>query len=280
MTGAGVREVVAAVLDREEYIEQAYFFRLLGERLPQNIPLQDLLEQVADELLTTTRLPLALGFLRGELLHHGTIWQAMTRLAHYFAPFQAYVLREAEDDRGRLDFRLAVKILEQEARYRAEGIQRPGLFMYQFETLCRNRLRYDPGLAAMAEDPAYDEAWRSWILTVRRQAGLVEFADLVYVRSGHYTGPADPQRPPLFGAREGKIAQANRRKDPLFLFAALQRQLGYPAVPRPQPRDRSVELLPQMLRRLERLETRIRMLEEEQRLGAADLSRFLRPPEG
>jgi hypothetical protein len=271
---------VAVVLDREEYIEQAYFFRLLGERLPQNIPLQDLLEQVAEELLATTRLPLALGFLRGELLHHGTIWQAMTRLSHYFAPFQSYVLREAEDDRGRLDFQLAVKILEQEARYRAEELHRAGLFMYQFETLCRNRLRYDPGLAAMAEDPAYDEAWRSWILTVRRQAGLVEFADLVYVRSEQYGGPSDPRRPALFGAKEGKIAQANRHKDPLFLFAALQRQLGYPAVPRPQPRDRSVELLPQMLRRLERLETRIRMLEEEQRLGAADLSRFLRPPEG
>ena len=38
--------------------------------------------------------------------------------------------------------------------------------------------------------------------------------------------------PPLFGEKEGKIAKASRGRDPLFLFAALQRQLGYPEVPR------------------------------------------------
>ena len=35
--------------------------------------------------------------------------------------------------------------------------------------------------------------------------------------------------PPLFAEKEGKIAKANRGRDPL-LFAALQRQLGYPEV--------------------------------------------------
>ena len=71
-----------------------------------------------------------------------------------------------------------------------------GLFMYQFECLCRNRLRYDPGLAAMADDPLYDEAWKEWILTVRRQVGLVDFADMIYVRSQfnlvHRTRPGQP----------------------------------------------------------------------------------------
>ena len=42
--------------------------------------------------------------------------------------------------------------------------------------------------------------------------------------------------PALFGEKEGKIAKANRGRDPLYLFAALQRQLGYPEVPRPRPR--------------------------------------------
>jgi hypothetical protein len=263
------------VLDREEYVEQAYFFELLHERLPQNMPLQDLLAQVADEVLVTTKLPLAIGFLRSELIHCGTMWQAMARLRHYFTPFQRYVMQEAEDERGRLDYLLALKILMAEARYRSQQPTRQGLFLYQFEALCRNRLRYDPGLAAMAEDPAYDEAWRQWILTVRRQAGLVELTDLIYVRSEAYSGPQAAGYVRLFGAKEGQIALANRHKDPLFFFAALQRQLDYPRVPRPDRRKDSLDLIPQMARRIERLEVRIKMLEEEQRLGAADLSRFL-----
>ena len=47
------------MLDREEYVEQAYFFRVLGERLPENVPLQDLLAQVRDETLATTLTGLA-----------------------------------------------------------------------------------------------------------------------------------------------------------------------------------------------------------------------------
>ena len=39
---------------------------------------------------------------------------------------------------------------------------------------------------------------------------------------------APPEKPMLFGEKEGKIAWANRKKDPLYLFAALQRHLGYP----------------------------------------------------
>ena len=46
-----------------------------------------------------------------------------------------------------------------------------------------------------------------------------------------------PPVPPVFGEREGRIARANRGRDPLYLFAALQRQLGYPQVPRPTPPD-------------------------------------------
>ena len=266
----------ADVLDREEYVEQAYFYELLCERLPRNLPLQELLEQVGHELLATTKLPMAVSFLRTELVHSGTISSAMKRLGHYFHPFAVYVMEEAEDDRGRLDFLLALKILQADAKYRANGAKPQGLFMFQFEALCRNHLKYDPGLAAMAQDPVFDEHWRNWILTVRRQAGFIDICDLVFVRSESYEGPRDESYRPLFGLKEGRIAMANRRKDPLYFFAALHRQLDYPKVPRPVKSEQTLNMIPQLLRRIERMETRMKMLEEEQRLGAADLTPFLR----
>jgi hypothetical protein len=81
----------------------------------------------------------------------------------------------------------------------------------------------------------------------------------------------------LFGEREGRIALANRRKDPLFLFASLHRQLGYPEVPRPQVAAQEA-LLPQIARRLEQLETRMKLMEEEQR-GGLDLTKFYQKPD-
>jgi hypothetical protein len=276
------------MLDREELIEQAYFFRILGERILENTPMQDLLASVRDEILATTRMPLAIDYMRAELLHAGVMSTAMERLNHYFTPFQTYVMAEAENERGRFDFRVALQILRKEAEYRAAGGQVQGIFMYQFETLCRNRLRYDRGLEAIAGDTIYDENWREWIGFLRRQVGVLDIADLIYLRSQHYLamrarqGERDPQpeQPILFGEREGKIALANRRKDPLYLFAALQRQLGYPEVPRLKPFDETPQLIPQMARRLERLENRVKLMEEESRQGAIDITKFYqRPPE-
>ena len=77
----------------------------------------------------------------------------------------------------------------------------------------------------------------------------------------------------MFGEKEGKIAFANRNKDPLYLFAALQRHLSYPAIPRPKPTDRSHELIPQLVRRIERLEARLKLFEAEQREGI-DITQF------
>lgn len=275
------------MLDREEYVEQAYFFRVLGERLPENVPLQDLLAQVRDETLATTKLPMAIDYLLTELKHSGVMSPAMVRLGHYFTPFQTYVMRESENDRGRFDMRLGVAVLRFEAQYRAEGGTCQGTFLYQFETLCRNRLRYDHGLTAMAADPIYNSDWREWILTVRRQIGMLDLADLLYIRSQHYVtqqemrrAPPEPLPPVLFGEQEGKIALANRRKDPLYLFSALQRQMGYPVVPRQKPPDESAQLLPQILRRLENMEARVKLVEDEQRGGSIDLTKFygVRPP--
>jgi hypothetical protein len=269
------------VLEREEYIEQAHLFRTLGERLPDNVPMQELLAHVKQEILSTTRLPMAIDFLLTELKHAGMMSTAMERLPHYFTPFQTYVFREAEAERGRFDMRIAIDILRYEAEYRAKTPVPQAMFMYQFECISRNRLKYDPGLGAVAGDPIYDDAWRQWISELRLRIGMVDFADMIYVRSQynliHLTRPGEPppepEKPVLFSEKEGKIAWANRRKDPLYLFAALQRHLGYPTVPRPKRPDQSITLLPLLNLQVQRLESRVKLLEDESR-GGIDITKF------
>jgi hypothetical protein len=271
-----------APLGREEYIEQAHFFQTFAERTGRNVPAQELLAAVREEILATTKLPLAIDFMLAELRHTGVISQAMRKLGHYFTAFQAFLMEEAENDRSRFDLRIALAILKKEAEYRAAEPTHQGLFLFQFEVLCRNRLGYDRGLTTLAEDPAYDAAWRRWIFDLRHQVGVVDFADLIYVRSEYYvemqsrSGKPQPALPALFGEREGRIALANRRKDPLYLFASLHRQLGYPDVPRQQVADREQYLLPSLARRMEHLETRVKLLEEEFR-GGIDITKFYGP---
>jgi hypothetical protein len=214
----------------------------------------------------------------------------MARLDHYFTPFQAFVVQEAENERGRFDLRIGLEILRRESEYRASQPTRQGIFLYQFEALSRNRLGYDRGLEAIARDPAFDATWQDWIRTIRRQIGMVDLADLIYVHSEHYQQRADRDSSRgedsktdatagavLFGEREGRIALANRRKDPLYLFSSLHRQLGYPEVPRPDPVATDQALLPQLARRIEQMETRLKLVEEEQR-GGIDLTQFYERP--
>jgi len=269
------------MLPREEFIEQAYLFRVLAERLGQDMTLQDLLEQCRFEVLATTKLPMAIGFLCTELKHTGIVADGMKRLHHYFTPFQTFVIQQSETEMGRFDFRTALSVLRFEAEYRSKSENRQGAFFYQFEALCRNRLNYDQGLKAMSDDPLYSAEWREWLLIVRKQLGIVDIADLIYGRSEdfvlyrkrHLGEDAEAEYPILFGEREGKIAFACRRKEPLFLFAAMQRHLGYPAVPVREIRDSAIEMVPQMHRRIERLEQRLKFLEEEQRQGI-DITKF------
>ena len=261
-------------LDREEYVEQAYFFQTLRERMQQDMSTQDLLEAIRQEVLTTTMLPFALDFMAGELRLTGGFATAMARLPHYFTPFQTYVVSEAEKAEGRFDFRIALEVLQREVEYRAQGTSPQGIFLFQFETLCRNRLGYDRGLEAIAGDPIFDESWREWILSVRHQVGMVDFADMIYVRSEFYRKTREKEeKPVLFGEKEGRIALANRRKDPLYLFSALQRHLGYPSVPRPRPEDSQRYLLPALQRQVDRVEMRLKLLDEEIR-GGINLARF------
>ncbi len=307
-----------APLGLEEYIEQAYFFQRFGERIRQNEPAQEILSTLQQEVLATTKLPLAIDFLLNELKHTGALAPGMKKLAHYFTSFQCFVVSEAEKARGKFDFRVGLEILQREAEYRAsENPTLQGLFLFQFEALCRNRLGYDPGLFALSKDPSYDSTWATWLLKIRKQIGMLDIADLIYIYSAYYqnqqTAPGNkswlksqsespsktapqtghktkrkigtktsPEVPSetvfvLFGEKEGRIALANRKKDPALLFSSLQRQLRYPAVPFTQQAEEKERQIPLLLRKVEQLEIRIKILEEEQR-GGLDLSQFYEKP--
>jgi hypothetical protein len=273
------------VLDREEHIEQAYFFQAFRERLLDGMPAQDILARVGEELLSTTRLPVAISFLLAEIKMSGAMSPAMARIGHYFTPFQTHVITQAELDASRFSMDQALLVLEREARYKAEDPTPAGLFVYQFEAVSRNRLGYGKGLEAMASDPYYSEDWCDYMHQLRSRLGDVDFADLIYVRSAYFVNERrranpgfQPKYPVLFGEKEGKIARANRGRDPLYLFSALQRQLGYPEVPRPRRPDEAEARIALLEQRVMLLENRIRGLESEVH-NEVDLSSFTVKPE-
>lgn len=271
------------LLEREEYIEQAYFFRVFRERLEESTPAQEILSGVREEILATTKLPMAIDFLVGELQLKGRLGEGMARLSHYFLPFQTFIVQRAEEDESKFDFRIAMRILEREAELRAAELLEPAaLFLYQFETLARNHLGYDDGMRAIADDPYFSEDWRKWIERIRFQLGTVDFADMIYLRSEQHVldirrrrnePDYQPSYPLLFDAQTGRIARANHGKDPLYMFAALQRQLGYPTVPRPAPPRSTRPFEPQVDGRFQRLEARLALIEQELK-GGLDLTQF------
>jgi hypothetical protein len=137
----------------------------------------------------------------------------------------------------------------------------------------------------MAADPLYTEDWQDYILTLRTRLGDVDFADLIFVRSEQFVRERlrlnpdfVPKFPVLFGEKEGKIARANRGRDPMYLFAALQRQLGYPAVPRPRRPDELEARVVLLEQRIALLENRLKIAESD-RDQNIDLSQVLVKPE-
>ena len=269
--------------DRDECIEQAYFFRIFRERIGANIPAQETLARLHEELLSSTKMPFAVQFLSLELKHSGRLSDGFAKLPHYFTPFQTFVMRQADSETSKFTTLVGLQILEREAAYKAEQPSQSGLFVYQFEAICRNRLGYDYGLDAVGGDPFYDSDWKDYAELVRRQVGIIDFADLVYLRSEYYLAEQlrrnpnyTPALPPIFAEREGKIAKASLGRDPLFLFAALQRQLNYPEVPRPRPREDIASKFDQYEIKFREMESRIKMLESEVR-GTFDPTQFGKP---
>ena len=84
------------------------------------------------------------------------------------------------------------------------------------------------GLARLHPDPPHPARRRRF-----RRPDLRPLGPTSSPSGGGSTPTSCPSIPTLFGEKEGKIARANRGRDPLYLFSALQRQLGYPEVPRP-----------------------------------------------
>ncbi len=267
------------MLATEEYIEQAFFFETFRARIDDGISAQEFLTTIRYELLATQQLPLAIDFLLTDMKHSGVLSDAMKRISHYFTPFQAFVVAESEREDGRFDFRTALEILAREAKFRSENPAIQGLFFYQFETICRNRLGYDKGIDVLIQDDLYNDDWKEWLKILRRQVGLVDLAEMIYFRSDFYQTQsrqynAEADVVPLFGEREGRIAFATRKQDPMYLFSALSRHLGYPSVPRSKRAAEEENLAPLLQRRIEQLENRLQILEEESR-GRLDLNRFM-----
>ena len=129
------------VLETEEYVEQAYFFRTFRERMAYNLPTQEILLRIGDEILSTTQLPLAIDFLNTELKHAGVLGPAMERIAHYFTAYQAFVVQQAETENSKFSMDLALAVLEREAEYKSRSPTRPGLFIFQIgRASCRERV--------------------------------------------------------------------------------------------------------------------------------------------
>jgi len=268
-------------LPREEYIEQEYFFRTYRERLRDNIPSQEFLKTVQQELLSTCQLSMAVDILRTEIVHSGRIGPAMKRMPHYFSAFQSFVIEQSEEDRSRFDHSAALQILEREARYRAADVSPAGLFMFQLECISRNRLGYHSGLEAMSADGIYSPDWKKWLQYLTLQLGARDLADLVYRVSEYYhsrrlsqTTENDVPRDALvlFEKQTGRIARANIGRDPVYFFSALQRHLNYPSVPIPE-KSQVERIHPVVESRLTRVEQRLKLLESEQK-GGIDLSQF------
>ncbi len=147
---------------------------------------QELLGLVKEEVLSTTKLPLAIDFLASELRHAGGFSSAMARLRALLHDVSDVCRGRGRERAGTV--RPASGAQDSRARGAVPRREPPpqGLFFYQFECLCRNRLGYDKGLEAIAGDPIFDDAWREWILIVRRQVGIVDFGDMIYVRSEQF----------------------------------------------------------------------------------------------
>ncbi|MFO1534022.1 MAG: hypothetical protein ABR562_10250, partial [Thermoplasmatota archaeon] len=69
-------------------------------------------------MLTTTRLPFAVQFLATELKHSGLLASGFAKLPHYFTEFQAFVIRQAEEEKRKFPMATALLALEREALYK------------------------------------------------------------------------------------------------------------------------------------------------------------------
>ena len=250
------------------------------------MPTQEILNALHEEILSTTRLPMAIQFLATELKHTGLLSSGFAGCRTTSRRFRPSSSSQTEDERKRFSIDVGLSILEREAQYRAGTPTRRGCSSTSSRRLSRNRLGYDEGLACHGRRSVL----RRRLAGVhrhgappgrRRRLRRPGLSALGTLRAR--PAPPDPDYvppvAPLFGEKEGKIAKANRGRDPLYLFAALQRQLGYPEVPRLKAAATTSTAKLEVLRaKIKELETRLKLVEGEVR-GQVDLSEFMAKPE-
>jgi len=104
----------------------------------------------------------------------------------------------------------------------------------------------------MAQDPIFDEAWREWILTVRRQSAFVDFADMIYGPERLLSKAAAAAGGGNRGRRKADaVRREGREKSPgptgrrtRFISSRLCNAISaYPAVPRPKKIDETQNVL-------------------------------------
>ena len=211
---------------------------------------------------------------------------AMTRLGHYFHPFQTYVIAEAESERGRFDLRIALQLLQPEADYRPEGADATGIVPVPVRIAVPQspEIRYGPDGRSPAIPSTTSHGEHGFSGADGRSAWSISptwstFGASIFSRGGSNSRRkriAGIRTPILFGEKEGKIAFANRQRDPLYLFSALQRHLGYPAVPRLEGIEEPDETCKASPAGLNGPNCGCKLLEEEQR-GGIDLNKLYGP---
>ena len=139
---------LAPVLEREEYVEQAYCFRVFRERLMEGLASQEVLSQLHAEVLSTTRLPYAIQFLATELKHTGLLSPGFERLSHYFTPYQAFVARQTEREKMRFSLETALQVARQQDAHGLELRAAVGL------SRCWYRLRRGADARRLLEEVA------------------------------------------------------------------------------------------------------------------------------
>ena len=281
---AGRFMTTAPVLDREEYIEQAYFFRASASGSPTTCRPRTSSPRLHEELLTTTRLPYAVQFLAAEIKHTGPARQRVREAAALLHPFQAFVIRQAEEEKQRFPMADGAAGAGTRGRVPGRAADQPGLFVYQFETIARNRLGYIDGLAAMAADPLYDADWRATSTSSAGRSATSTSRDLVYLRSELYVteqrraNPAyEPSRAAALRREGGEDRQGQPRPRPAVpvrrAAAATRLPRGAAVTQRDDGKTRSWSKIETKLRELE---TRLKLAEGELR-GNIDLSQFGKP---
>ena len=273
-------------LDREEYIEQAYCFRTFRERLDDNTPAQEILRSLSEELLATTNLPKAIDFLRGEILHAGRISPGMARLAHYFTPFQT--LRHVAGRGGAVAIRPEDGPLGLGAAGRIPGriADSGGALHLSIRVHCPQPARLRPRdegdfrrsrSSTRRGGTGFSRPGCGWGRPISASSSITARSN-ISPSGGNGTPTTSRRIPILFSVQEGRIAKANRGKDPLYMFAALQRQIGHPAAPRRRAKETGPIIHPALEQRLQRIETRLKILDSEVK-GEFNLSDFYVKPE-